>query len=125
MNYPISVDYEWGTLKGSHRRHLPHGDGFVRPNLGIICPDLMLSPLPGKLQQFEWIEISLEEQARYAANNCPLNQETIFVIAGNDRVNNLLAEQYGMEVIPCSIESGIALGGALRCAHHPLSRLSS
>ena len=107
----------------SNVMHLDGVMGLVRPGLGIICRDLIEeSTLPGELQNFEWITVSLAEKAQFATNGCPLNKETIIMAEGNDRVVKEV-RQRGVEVITMSFESGIALGGAFRCAHHPLYRV--
>jgi glycine amidinotransferase len=122
QNY-LGKEYKvYGIQLKSTVMHLDGVMGLVKPGLGIICKDLIVDKsLPGQLKTFEWIEVSLAEKAQFASNGCPLNKETIIMTKGNDRVVKEV-EKRGVKVITMAFEAGIALGGAFRCAHHPLYR---
>lgn len=93
----------------------------MRPGLGIVCWEEVDSPLPGPLERYEFIEVSREEASRLATNGCPLDQDRLLVAQGNERVAEELSRR-GIEVTPVPYGAPVALGGALRCSHHPIWR---
>jgi glycine amidinotransferase len=101
--------------------HLDCAIALVRPGLGIACFDKLAGPLPESLEQYEFIEATSEEATRLATNGCPLDRHTILVAAGNDRVTDEL-RRHGLKVISLPYDVPVALGGALRCSHHPIWR---
>jgi glycine amidinotransferase len=104
-----------------HVLHLDCAMGLVRPGLGIVCWEEIDGPLPGPLERYEFIEVSREEASRLATNGCPLDQDRLLVAQGNERVAEELSSR-GVEVTPVPYGAPVALGGALRCSHHPIWR---
>ena len=103
--------------------HLDCVMGLVRPGLGIVCREELDGPLPGPLERYDFIEVSREEASRLATNGCPLDHDRLLVAEGNERVAEELGH-HGVEVIPVPYDAPVALGGALRCSHHPIWRES-
>lgn len=103
--------------------HLDCVMGLVRPGLGIVCPEELDGPLPEPLERYDFIEVSREEASRLATNGCPLDHNRLLVAEGNERVAEELGH-HGVEVIPVPYDAPVALGGALRCSHHPIWRES-
>ena len=101
--------------------HLDCAMGLVRPDLGIVCWEEVDSPLPGRLERYEFIEVSREEASRLATNGCPLDQDRLLVAEGNERVAEELSSR-GVKVTRVPYGAPVALGGALRCSHHPIWR---
>jgi glycine amidinotransferase len=104
--------------------HLDCAMGLVRPGLGMVCFEKLEGSLPGPLERYELIEVSHEEASRLATNGCPLDVDTLLVAEGNERVTDELRRR-GIEVIPVPYDVPVALGGALRCSHHPIWRDSN
>jgi N-dimethylarginine dimethylaminohydrolase len=101
--------------------HLDCAMGLVRRGLGLRCPEEFAGPLPASLERYEFIEVTRDEAARLAANGCPLDAETLLVAQGNERVDEEL-RRHGVDVVTVPYDAPVALGGALRCSHHPIWR---
>lgn len=103
--------------------HLDCALGLVKPGLLIWCPEKLIDGLPMSLRGWDSIEVSKDEANLLATNGLILEQGRIVVDADNKRVIGEL-RQRGIDVIPLPFDGPIALGGGLRCAHHPLLRES-
>ncbi|UCE63418.1 MAG: hypothetical protein JSU59_11240 [Nitrospirota bacterium] len=101
--------------------HLDCTIALVRPGLGIICRDWLVSELPPALQRFTWIEATAEEAAWLGVNGLPLNPETYLVDAAHTRIIREL-RSHGVEVVEVPFDGPSYLGGSLRCASQPLIR---
>jgi N-dimethylarginine dimethylaminohydrolase len=101
--------------------HLDCAMGLVRPGLGLRCPEEFAGPLPAPLERYEFIDVTRDEAARLAANGCPLDERTLLVAQGNERLDEEL-RHHGVDVVTVPYDAPVALGGALRCSHHPIWR---
>jgi N-dimethylarginine dimethylaminohydrolase len=94
---------------------------LVRPGLGIICKDLLLSEVPKPLQSWDLIEITEEEVKTNGGNILILDESTVVIDERNERIVQEL-EKRGITVIKVPFAKvGTKLGG-LRCWHQPLLR---
>jgi N-dimethylarginine dimethylaminohydrolase len=101
--------------------HLDCAMGLVRPDLGLCCFEELAGALPAPLERYEYIDVTRDEAARLAANGCPLDERTLLVAQGNERVEEELRRRR-VDVITVPYDGPVALGGALRCSHHPIWR---
>jgi len=103
--------------------HLDCALALIKPGLLIWCPEKLIDGLPMSLRGWDKIAVSIDEANRLATNVLVLEEGRVIVDADNGRVIDELRRQK-VEVIPLPFDGPIAMGGGLRCAHHPLLRES-
>ena len=103
--------------------HLDCAMALLNEKFGIICPDAITEKLPESLQDYEWVEATLEEAQVLGTNGCMLDRDTIITDDHHPRIAHELVLR-GHHVIEIPYTQGQALGGGLRCSHHPLIRES-
>ena len=96
----------------------PVGRGYA-----LIYPD-GFREVPGTIKdEYQWIEVTADEQAELATNVISIDQDT--VISRNhplcQRVNEEMRKA-GIEVIELSFDAAPATGGSFRCCTLPLVR---
>jgi N-dimethylarginine dimethylaminohydrolase len=103
--------------------HLDCALGLIKPGLLVWCPEKLIDGLPMSLRGWDQISVSIDEANRLATNVLVLEEGRVIVDADNDRIADELRRRK-VEVIPLPFDGPIAMGGGLRCAHHPLLRES-
>ncbi|CAN5880411.1 dimethylarginine dimethylaminohydrolase family protein [soil metagenome] len=107
----------------SHVLHLDCCLALVKPGLLIWCPEKLIDGLPMSLRDWDKIVVSVDEATRLATNGLILEEGRMIVDRDNARVIGEL-RQRNIDVIPLAFDGPIKVGGAMRCAHHPLLRES-
>jgi glycine amidinotransferase len=103
--------------------HLDCAMALLRPGLGLLCRTRLAGELPPSLADFRWIDVTEEEASGLGTNGLLLSPETVIVEQRRERIMGEI-RQAGMEVIPLAYDAPAAVGGAFRCSHHPLVRVS-
>jgi glycine amidinotransferase len=103
--------------------HLDCAMALLRPGLGLLCRDRLAGELPPSLAGFRWIDVTEDEATGLGTNGLILNPETIIVERRQERIIGEI-RRAGMEVIALAYDAPAAVGGAFRCSHHPLVRVS-
>lgn len=107
-----------------HALHLDTVVSLLGPDLGIICRSRLLEQqLPPGLEHYRWIEATEDEAEQLGCNSCVLDEQRVVV---PDHLTRIIGEieRHGVEVIQIPYHNVALLGGALRCSHHPLVRVS-
>jgi glycine amidinotransferase len=107
----------------SHVLHLDCCLALVKPGLLIWCPEKLIDGLPMSVRGWDKIAVSVDEASRLATNGLTLEEGRMIVDSDNTRVIGEL-RQRRVDVIPLAFDGPIKVGGAMRCAHHPLFRES-
>jgi len=94
---------------------------FVRPGLGIICREVIANKLPESIQDWDFIEISLDELQTHAANILSLDPTTVMIDDRNTRVAQELRKR-NIDVIEVPFSHVGQYQGSLRCFHQALLR---
>ena len=94
----------------------------------MICREWVhTNPLPDSLQEFNLIEVTVEEAEVLGCNICVIDENKIVLpdqqLALADRIKAQLDDN--LDVIWIDYENVVQLGGGLRCSHHPLVREST
>lgn len=103
--------------------HLDCALGLLRPGLGLVCRERILEeePLPGALKDFELLAVTPDEADRLGTNVCVIDDKTLLMDSGCDRVARLLRER-GQTVETLPFDGPILRGGGPRCCHLALRR---
>ena len=101
--------------------HLDCTISLLRPGLGLIVREWLIDELPPRLQEYEWIEVTVEEAEWLGCNGLPLNPETVVMDSLHRRVIEKVKEA-GHEVVELPYDGPSFLGGALRCSSQPVYR---
>ena len=103
--------------------HLDCTIALLRPGLGIICREWLVSDLPESIRDWEWIEATEQEAAWLGVNGVALDPETYLMDPAHER---LVAEvrARGHNVIEVPYDGPSYLGGSLRCSTQPVRRAS-
>lgn len=107
----------------SRTLHLDCAMSLLGPKLGLIDRAAFAGPLPESLQEFEWIEVTPQEAEQVGCNVCVLDHGRLVIASQQVRVRKEL-EARGLQCFPIDYDSVTALGGSLRCSHHPIRRVS-
>ena len=104
--------------------HLDCAMMLLNEHLGVKCNEIILSELPASLENREWVIATPEEAQVMGTNGCIIDSNTIIMDDYHPRIANELRVK-NHEVIEIPYDAGKALGGGLRCSHHPLIREST
>ena len=104
--------------------HLDCALMLLNEHLGVKCNEIILSELPASLASREWVIATAEEARVMGTNACILDSTTVIMDNYHPRIANALREK-NHKVIEIPYDAGKALGGGLRCSHHPLIREST
>lgn len=103
--------------------HLDCVLSLPRPGLMVICRDGIIGELPESIRGWEAVEVSIPEAKKLGANLFVVDEKTCIVDTQHHRVAEELRKK-GQEVIEIPYDKVAAWGGAFRCSHHPLRRIS-
>jgi N-dimethylarginine dimethylaminohydrolase len=103
--------------------HLDVVLSLPRPGLAIICREAFMDGLPDFLEDWDLIDVSVEDTARLACNGLVLDENTYVCAAEHEYVAEALI-QHGQNVHTMLYDSVSLWGGSFRCSHHPLIRES-
>ena len=128
------IDWLQAQLGSSYRvhevllsRNVLHLDCVLctpRPGLAIVCRDAFINGIPDYFKGWELIEVSREDaETKLACNGLILDQKNIIIGTQTPEIADRLARA-GINVYPTPFDTLAALGGAFRCWHHPLKRIS-
>ncbi|MEK7161495.1 MAG: arginine deiminase family protein, partial [Patescibacteria group bacterium] len=93
----------------------------VGTNHALIYPNGIEGKIPAKLKQYEWLEVTKEEQSQLATNVLSLSKNCVISRHSATRVNKLL-EKIGLQVIDLKFDEAPKTGGSFRCCTLPLIR---
>ena len=94
-----------------------------KPGLAVICREAVIGDLPASLNDWEFIDVSLEEARSLAVNGLILDENSYLCSAEHPRLADELSNR-GLEVITVPFDAVTRWSGSMRCAHHPLVRES-
>ena len=107
-----------------HFLHLDCVLALPRPGLAIICREAFIDGIPGFIQDWKLIDVSVDDaEKKLGCNGLVLDEQTMII--GDDMpdlASALRAE--GTEVLTTPIDGIYWQGGGFRCWHHPLVRES-
>lgn len=108
--------------EGENVLHLDCTFNPVGREHALIYPD-GFSEIPPAMREYEWIEVTKQEQAALATNVLSLSREAVVARDHEScqRVNDLLRKS-GVEVIEVPFNAAPATGGSFRCCTLPLVR---
>lgn len=110
-----------GEAEGHDILHLDCAFVPVGKSSALIYPD-GLARIPEALQdQYDWIEVTQEEQLALATNVLSLSPTTVLSRNTATRTNDILRER-GINVIEIEFNETPKGGGSFRCASLPLNR---
>ncbi len=112
----VDLDSQW--------EHLDCVLALLRPGLGIIYRDGFKDPLPESIRDWDYVEVTLDEAKRLAANALVLDENTCIMDSQHQRIIKELRER-GHNVIDIPYDAVAKWGGAFRCSHHPIIRKST
>lgn len=92
----------------------------VGQNSALIYPQGM-QEIPEELRQYDWIEVSREEEEALATNILNISPNQVISRDISVRVNQELALR-GIQVIPLSFNDAPKTGGSFRCCTLPLKK---
>ena len=103
--------------------HLDCAFTLLSPNQGIICKEDFKDPenLPGKLANYEWVEVTPEEAKAMATNGVVVNSKTLIAIDAFPHVAQEIRDRFGIKVIEMPYEKAV-IGGGMRCSYQPILR---
>ncbi|MDA9913061.1 arginine deiminase family protein [Candidatus Nanopelagicales bacterium] len=104
--------------------HLDCALAVPRPGLAVVYPPAFLDPLPGLIRDWDFIEVSGEEQQSMATNFLIVDESRVICDERHTRLTSEL-EKRGIEVLQIPFDGPAVFGGGLRCSHHPLRRTTS
>ena len=109
----------------SHFLHLDCVLALPRPGLAIICRDGFVEGVPEFLKDWKLIDVSAEDaEQKLGCNALVLDEKTAIVGADMPQLADALDAE-GTEVLTAAVDAIYWQGGAFRCWHHPLVRMSS
>jgi len=103
--------------------HLDCVLSLPRPGLMVICKDAIKGKLPKSIRDWDAIEVSIPEAKKLGANLFVIDEKTCIVDTQHHRIAEELRKR-GQEVIEIPYGEVATWGGAFRCSHHPLRRVS-
>lgn len=109
-----------GLTDGEDCLHLDCVFVPVGSNSVLIYPQGMID-VPEEMRQYNWIEVSREEQEALATNVLNISPEKVISRDTSVRVNGELVKR-GIQVIPLSFNDAPKTGGSFRCCTLPLKK---
>ncbi|MBU0686872.1 MAG: hypothetical protein KKB81_03350 [Candidatus Margulisbacteria bacterium] len=103
--------------------HLDCAMALLRPGLGLLYKDGILSELPDSLKGWDWITVTKEEADKLGCNVLILDDKTVIADPQHARIIKEMRKK-GVEVIEVPYDEVSKFLGAFRCSHHPLIRES-
>lgn len=103
--------------------HLDCALCLPREGLAVICSAAFQEGIPNYFKDWDLIDVSLEEASYLACNGLIIDEKRIICGTEHTRIIKEL-EAAGQEVIPLPFDAVSQFGGGLRCAHHPIIRMS-
>ena len=103
--------------------HLDVVLSLPRPGLAIVCREAFMDGLPGFLDGWDLIDVSVEDSTRLACNGLVLDQETFLYAEEHEWLAEELTK-HGQKVATLRYDVVSMWGGSFRCSHHPLVRES-
>lgn len=103
--------------------HLDCAMSLLRPQLGLLCRECLAGDLPDSIKGWDFIEVSKEEAENLGANVFVLDDTTVITSKHHHRIAEEMRKK-GQEVIEIDFGEVSKYGGAFRCAHHPIRRVS-
>ncbi|WP_163936218.1 dimethylarginine dimethylaminohydrolase family protein [Paraferrimonas sp. SM1919] len=101
--------------------HLDCALALIKPGLAIVCPEAFEGGLPEQIKDWQHIEVTLEQASYLACNVMVL--EPGKVIAGKEHPQVVAQlREHGVDVVELEFDAVSRVGGAFRCAHHPIHR---
>lgn len=110
---------------GENVLHLDCAFNPVGEEHALIYTDGFESIPPAMSEQYQWIEVSAEEQAELATNVISIDKSTV-ISRDNDKCKRVNEEmrKAGIKVIEQPFDAAPATGGSFRCCTLPLVRVS-
>lgn len=93
----------------------------VGTNQALVYQDGFDSKVSAELRQYQWLNVTREEQSQLATNVLSLTDKCVISRHSAERVNELL-QRSGIEVIPLKFDEAPKTGGSFRCCTLPLVR---
>ena len=103
--------------------HLDCAMSLVAPGVGLLDRAAVVDPLPESLQAVDWIEVTPEEAEQVGCNVCVLDAQRLVIASQQIRIRRAF-EAHGIQTFAIDYDAVTALGGSLRCSHHPIRRVS-
>jgi len=104
--------------------HLDCAMSLLKPGLGLLCRECLAGDLPESLEGWDFIDVTRGEAEKLGANVFILDDKTVITAKEHRRIAEEMRKK-GQEVIEIVFDEVSKYGGAFRCAHHPLRRLSN
>ncbi|MEW6997739.1 hypothetical protein AADZ86_08545 [Colwelliaceae bacterium BS250] len=101
--------------------HLDCAMSLPREGLAIVCKQAFKHGLPSYFNEWDIIDVSLEKASYLACNGLVIDESNYICPSEHPDVAEQLTE-YGVNVTMLEFDAVSQLGGAFRCAHHPLIR---
>lgn len=125
VNYLKKVlgrEYEIITLQLKPKfLHLDVVFTIINPNLALVYKDGLDNESYDKLNGFNKIEITIEEQFDLGTNVFVIDKDNIIINKDHDRIKEEI-EKYKINVIPMDYSEIRKIGGAFRCTTCPIER---
>ncbi|NME70023.1 dimethylarginine dimethylaminohydrolase family protein [Flammeovirga aprica] len=103
--------------------HLDCAMMLLNDHQGIICKgDLVNQELPGKLKDYEWVEVTKEEANHMATNGVVVNPKTAIMADKYPHIIKEVEDKFGIKVIAIPFDKANYMGGDLRCSYQPIHR---
>ncbi|MGM0167367.1 amidinotransferase [Enterococcus sp. AZ135] len=104
-----------------HILHLDCALSLLRDGLMIVCEEAFLAGIPKELENWEKIEVSLEDAAKLMTNGLPINDQ---VYVTDQEFTSLISqiEAKGIKVEALDYHISRMFGGSFRCTTQPLIR---
>jgi N-dimethylarginine dimethylaminohydrolase len=113
--YEVPLSVEWMHLDGAL--------SLLRDGLALRSTNYLLEPLPGALASFEFIDVTPDEAGQLGCNVLILDENTVVMdTRTGDRIASEVQKR-GIEVIHHDYDAVHAMGGGMRCSHHPIRRV--
>ncbi len=103
--------------------HLDCVLALLKPGLGLIYRPGFKGELPAAIRDWDYVEVTLDEAKKLAANALVLDETTCIIDAQHQRIIKELRKR-GHNVVEVPYDAVATWGGAFRCSHHPIIRQS-
>lgn len=118
----LSNEYEIIPLKLNPKfLHLDVVFTIINPNLALIYKEGFDKESYNKLNKFNKIEITKEEQFELGTNVFLIDKNNIIINKDHERIKEAI-EKYNINVIPMDYSEIRKIGGAFRCTTCPIER---
>jgi len=108
-------------LISSEFRHLDSVMALLRPRLGLLCREALRSRLPRSLNDWEFINVPIEDAKKMATNVLVLDSETLIMDPQHKKIIDRV-RQRGQTVLEVPFDKVADWGGGFRRALHPVVR---